>query len=572
MKNQMVAETLYTIANLLDIKGENFFKIRAYRIAAQTIEGLDENIEKIAEEKRLTNIPGVGEALAKKILELLTTGNIRYLEKLKKEIPEGLLELLEIPGLGPKKVAALYTKLGITTIADLKKACEHGTLRHLEGFGEITERNILRGISLREQTTGRVLLNVAYVDGMEYLDYLKRNTKIDAVSLAGSVRRMKETIGDLDILVSSKHPEQIMEYFIQFPRVKKVLMKGVTKTSVQLDDLLQVDIRVVPDKSYGAALQYFTGSKEHNVAVRSLASRKGYKLSEYGLFTKKNQKYVAGKNEQDIYQKLELSYIEPELRENRGEVDAAKKHQLPVLVRYDDMQGDFHVHSRWSDGFDDLTTLAQYAQTKGYQFLGSTDHSQSLKIANGLSEEKLKKKLSEIRKLNETFSDFMILYGTECDILPDGTLDYSKKILSEFDFVYIGIHSRFKMTKKEMTQRIISGMETGFADFLAHPTGRMIGKREPFEVDVEKIFDTAKRTDMFLEINAFPDRLDLNDVHIKQAREYGIRFVIGTDAHAVNHLDFMQFGVAQARRGWLEKKDILNAYSFKKIKKILEIP
>ena len=441
--------------------------------------------------------------------------------------------------------------------------------RTLDGFGEITERNILRGIQLREKTSGRVLLNIAYENGQRYLQYLKEFKKIDSIHLAGSLRRMKETIGDIDILASSKHPDDVMAYFVKYPYVDRVLAQGPTKSSVLLHDTIQVDLRVVEKKHYGAALLYFTGSKEHNVSLRGLAIRKGYKLNEYGLFTKKTNKYIAGKTEEEIYKTLGLSYIEPEMRENHGEIEAAKKHKLPNLVQERDIHGDFHIHSLWSDGIDTLETLADAAQKLGYSFMGSTDHSQSLKIANGLSEENLQKKLLEIQKLNKKYKDFRILFGTECDIKSDGSLDYSNKILKQFDFVYAGIHTGFKMNKTEMTKRIIKGIENEHVDFFAHPTGRLIGKRDPYEVDIEQIIDTAKETGTFLEINAFPDRLDLDDIHAHSAKKLGVRFVLGTDSHSVSHLPFMRFGVATARRGWLEKKDILNTHTLKEIEKLL---
>jgi DNA polymerase (family 10) len=569
MKNQFVADILYLVANLLDLKGEIFFKTRAYRIAAQTIEALDEDIEKLVNQGRIESIPGVGEALAKKITELVQTGNLEYLERLKKEVPTGLIDLLGIPGLGPKKVAALYKNLGITNTQELREAANKGELRTLEGFGEITERNILRGIQLREKTSGRVLLNVAYEDGTRYITYLKRCKQIEKINIAGSLRRMKETIGDLDILISSKNPETIMEYFVDYPEVAQVLAKGATKSSVLLNDNLQVDLRVVEEKSYGAAFQYFTGSKDHNVTLRGLAIRKGYKLNEYGLFDKNTEKYVAGKTEEDIYKKIGFSFIEPELRENRGEFEAAKKKKLPNLVGYDEINGDFHVHSSWSDGSDTIETIASVAQQRHYSFIGITDHSQSLKIANGLTEDRIQKKIQEIKTLNKKFPDLRILCGTECDIKTDGTLDYNNKILKQFDFVYIGIHTAFKMDKETMTKRIIKGMDNEQADFVAHPTGRLIGKREPYEVDLDQIIETAKETDTRLEINSFPDRLDLDDTHVKLAKEHGVQFVLGTDSHSINHLDFMRFGIATARRGWLEKKDILNTYSLKDIEKIL---
>jgi DNA polymerase (family 10) len=569
MKNQFVADTLYMIADLLDLKGEIFFKTRAYRMAAQAIEALDEDIERLVNQKTLESIPGIGEALAKKITELIQTGKLEYLERLKKEVPTGLIDLLGIPGLGPKKVAALYKNLGITNTQELREAANKGELRNLEGFGEITERNILRGIQLREKTSGRVLLNVAYEDGTRYLTYLKRCKQIEKINIAGSLRRMKETIGDLDILISSKNPETVMEYFVLYPEVAQVLAKGTTKSSVLLKDNLQVDLRVVEEKSYGAALQYFTGSKDHNVTLRGFAIRNGYKLNEYGLFDKTTEKYVAGKTEEEIYKKIGFPYIEPELRENRGEFEAAKKKKLPNLVGFDEINGDFHVHSFWSDGSDSIENIATAAQQRDYMFIGVTDHSQSLKIANGLTEDRIQKKLKEIKTLNKKFPNLRILCGTECDIKTDGTLDYSNKILKQFDFVYIGIHTAFKMDKETMTKRIIKGMDNEQADFLAHPTGRIIGRREAYEVDIEQIIDMAKETDTRLEINSFPERLDLDDIHVKLGKEHGVQFVLGTDSHSINHLDFMRFGIATARRGWLEKKDILNTYSVKDIEKIL---
>jgi DNA polymerase (family X) len=571
MKNQMVADAFSMIADILDIQGEVFFKTRAYRIAAQTIEALDEDIEKIVKEDRLKEIPGVGEALAKKITELVTTGRLEYLERLKKEVPTGVIDLLGIPGLGPRKVAALYTKLGITTIPMLRESAENGKLRTLPGFGEITERNILRGIQLREKTSGRVLLNVAYEDGQRILKYLQKCKDVQQIDVGGSLRRMKETIGDVDILTSSKCPENVMEYFVKYPEVARILAKGPTKSSVLLNDNLQVDLRVVEEKSYGAALQYFTGSKDHNVTLRGLAIRKGYKLNEYGLFDKTSEKFIAGKTEEEIYKKIGFPYIEPELRENRGEFEAAQKKAVPNLVKYNEINGDFHVHSLWSDGADSLEDIVSMAQQQGYKFIGLTDHSQSLKIANGLSEELVKKKITEVQKLQKKYPELRIFCGTECDIKSDGTLDYPDKILKQFDFVYIGIHTAFKMDKDTMTKRIIKGMSNESVDFVAHPTGRLIGKRDPYEVDIEQLIDTARETNTRLEINAYPDRLDLDDVHVKIAKEHGVRFVLGTDSHSITTLGFMRFGIATARRGWLEKKDILNTYSVHEIEKQLGV-
>ena len=571
MKNQFVADILNEIADLLDIKGEIFFKTRAYRIAAQAIEVLEEDIEIVVSEDRLTSISGIGAAIAKKITEIVETGRLEYLEELTKEIPKGLLDLLKIQSLGPKKVASLYRNLGITSIKKLRDACLQGKLRNLDGFGVITELNILRGIALLEKTSGRALLNVAFSDGNNYIEYLKNCDKIDAINIAGSLRRMKETIGDVDILASSNHPNIVMEYFIKYPDVDRVLLKGSTKTSVILYDNLQVDLRVVKKESYGAALQYFTGSKEHNVAMRSLAIKKGFKLNEYGLFDKETETYITGKTEGEIYNKLDLDYIEPELRENSGEIEAAKKKQLPKLVGYDDILGDFHVHSNWSDGSNSIEEIVQVAKNFGYRFVCITDHSQSLRVANGLSESRVDKKIKKIQELNKKNSDFKIYCGTECDIKADGTMDYRNSVLKKFDVVYGGIHTSFKMDRPTATKRIVKAMENNYVHAVAHPTCRMIGRREPFDLDMEEIMDVAKKTDTFLEINAFPDRLDLKDTHVKLAKERGVKVILGSDAHFIANLPFMRFGIATARRGWLEKKDILNTYSTHDIEKILGV-
>ncbi|MFO7677678.1 MAG: DNA polymerase/3'-5' exonuclease PolX [Thermoplasmatota archaeon] len=571
MKNQFVADVLYEIADLLDIKGDNFFKTRAYRIAAQAIEVLDEDIQTVVDENRLHEISGVGDALAKKITELVQTGKLQYLNELTKEVPKELLTMLRIQSLGPKKVASLYNNLGITTIRQLRQVCIEGKLRDLDGFGVISELNILRGIELLEKTSGRALLNLAYQDGNNYLSYLKEHEKIDKISLAGSLRRMKETIGDIDILVASDSPDEVMNYFTKYPDVDHILSKGSTKTSVMLVDNLQVDLRVVKKKSFGAALQYFTGSKEHNVAMRSRAIKFGYKLNEYGLFGKDDDKFIAGETEQEIYQNLELSYIEPELRENNGEISAAENHGLPQLVGYDDIKGDFHIHSDWSDGENSIHDIVLAAKNYGYDFVGITDHSESLKVANGLSCSRVEKKIKLIDEINKKNPDITIYCGTECDIKADGSMDYPNEVLKKFDIVYAGIHTSFKMDESTATKRIISAMENEYVDVIAHPTCRMIGRRQPFSLDMPAIMQAAKQTNTFLEINAFPDRLDLKDVHAKLAKDYGVKIVIGSDTHFIENLGFMRFGIATARRGWLEKKDILNTYSCPDIEKILGV-
>jgi DNA polymerase (family 10) len=380
---------------------------------------------------------------------------------------------------------------------------------------------------------------------------------------------MKDTIGDLDILASSDNADSVMDFFVNFDNVQQVLLKGSTKTSVLLKDNVQVDLRVVKDDSFGAALQYFTGSKEHNVKMRGIAIKKGYKLNEYGLFDKDTEKFIVGKNENEIYKKLGLEYIEPEMRENRGEIEIASKGKLPNLINYDDIKGDLHVHSIYSDGTEPIKSIADNAKKFGYEYVGITDHSQSLKVARGLSEKMVEKKIKEIKKINNKFSDFRVFCGTECDIMPDGSLDYSNKILKKFDYVSAAIHTKFKMSKKEATERIIKGIQNENVLFLAHPTCRILRRREPFELDIDQIFDAAKDNGTYLEINAYPDRLDLNDLHAKQAKEKDASFIIGTDSHNSKTLSFMKYGIATARRGWIEKKEVLNTLPLKDLKKKL---
>ncbi len=564
-----VVSLLNTIADLLDIKKENFFKTRAYRLAAQTLQENDEDIMVLVKEQRLKNLPGIGEVIAKKITEYVETGKLEFFEQLTKEIPLQLLKLLEIPGLGPKKVSLLFHELHIDTIDKLRDACEQGKLRDLNGFGELTEKNILRGIKLKEKTSGRSLLHHAYDDGTKYRAYMKECPEVLQCDIAGSLRRMKETIGDIDILASSNDPVKVMDYFVKYPSVKQVLLQGITKTSVLLLDSIQVDLRVVGQQSYGAALQYFTGSKEHNVSLRGHASRKGFKLNEYGVFNKENDTYIAGETEQEVYSILGLSYIPPELRENRGELEASLAHKLPTLLDQQDICGDLHVHSSYSDGVNSIQEMVDAAEKQSYQYVGITDHSQSLKVANGLSVERIKEKKREIQQINKT-SLIHVFCGTECDIKSDGSLDYPDEILALFDYVGIGIHTGFKMTKEQATKRIMNGMQNPFVTFVAHPTCRMIGSREPLDIDMERIFEQAIETNTALEINSFPDRLDLNDSLVRRGKELGVRFIIGTDAHAVGHLGYMRFGVATAKRGWLEKKDVINTSDLSSIKKFFK--
>ena len=568
MDTDKVVRLLNNIADLMDINGEQFFKTRAYRMAAETLREIEDPIDVLVEEERLQDLPGIGKAIAKKISTFVTTGSLPYYEELTKEVPPSLLDLLNIQGLGPKKVAVLYKKLGITTIDELQKAARQHKLKDLDGFGITTENNILRGIALQSQTSGRSLLHHALQQGNQYVDYLKKQLGIDQISIAGSLRRRKETIGDIDILVSSSDPKSIMDAFTDYTLVDEVMLKGKTKTSVRLNDGIQVDLRVVEKKSFGSALQYFTGSKEHNVLVRSLALKNDMKLNEYGVFSKETDEYLAGKNEKEVYETIGLSFIPPELRENRGEIDAAENNSLPKLIELEDIKGDLHVHSTYSDGINSIEEVVTAAEKLGYDYVGITDHSQSLKVANGVSIEDVKKKCDHIKKINKN-SETTVFCGTECDILKDGRLDYPDETLKTFDYVGIGIHSLFKMDKKEATNRILTALDNPFVTFLAHPTCRMIGHRKGFDVDMELLFDKAVETNTFLEINAFPDRLDLNDINVKRAKDKEVKFIIGSDSHSIQHLSNMQYGVETARRGWLEKQDVLNTTSVSKLKQML---
>jgi DNA polymerase (family 10) len=564
----MVADIFYQIADLLEMQGVEF-RPRAYRKAAQNIEVLDRDIQEIYEIKELQSIPGVGKAIEKKIIEILETGKLKYLEELEDEIPAGLSRFTRIPGIGPRTALLLYKELKITDIDALKQACSAHKLKNIKGLGEKTEENILRGIKMLESARGRILLGNAYENGKQLLDYIKLSKDVLDANIAGSLRRMRETIGDVDILASANNPQPIMDHFVNYPETSNILVKGDTKTSIILTNGIQVDLRVVKPESYGAALQYFTGSKEHNIKLRKLAIKKGLKINEYGVFKRDANERIAGRTEEEVYNTLNLPYIEPELREDRGEIEFAQKDKLPKIIEYDEVHGDFHIHSKWSDGFNSIEELILSAKSRGYDFIAITDHSRSLKIAHGLSIERLLKQIKQINKLNEELDDFRIFTGTECDILPDGSLDYPDKILKELDLVIGAVHSRFKMEKKEMTKRITKAIENEYLKILAHPTGRIIGKREPYELDLEKIIQTAKDNDTLLEINAFPDRLDLKDTNAKLAKEIGAKIAIGTDAHNVTHLRYIHFGVATARRGWLNSKDVLNAYPLDKIEKML---
>jgi DNA polymerase (family 10) len=566
LENSEVARKFYEIADYLELQGVAF-KPQAYRRAAAAIADLERNIEECHKANSLRDIPGIGEAIAEKIDELLKTGGLQYLEKLKAETPPGILQLLEIPDIGPKKAMVLFRELGIQSLDDLKKAIFDHKLRGIKGFGAKTEERIRQGIRVVESRGGRILLDNAFETASSIISYIGDNHKDIRISMAGSLRRMKETIGDIDILVASERPEEIMETFISMKGVEEVIANGDTKSSIRLDTGMQVDLRVVPTGSWGAALQYFTGSKEHNVELRKLAISKGMKINEYGLFDRDSDKQLAAADEKEIYNALGLQHIPPEMREGRGEIEAASRNSVPELVDYHDLKGDLHCHTEWSDAAGTIEGMWERAKQLGYEYISITDHSKSLRIAGGLSESSLIEQGAKIRKLRESLGPPWIFAGNEVDVLADGRLDYPKEVLNELDYAVMSIHSNFKMDEAEMTERIIAGMSNEKVKVFAHPTGRLIGQRVPHPYDFERVVETAKQNGIALEINSFPDRLDLNDVNVKRAIELGARISIDSDAHSPEQLEYVRYGIATARRGWARKSDIINAMPLDQLRK-----
>ncbi len=566
--NAKVASVLEEVADLLELKEDTFFQVRAYRRVAKEISSLTEDIKDLYVRGHLDQVPGVGKAINDKIVEILRTGELQYLIDLRNEFPAGLLQVMQVPDVGPKTAGRLYKELKVTNLQDLKAAAEQHRIRTLKGFGERTEENILKGIRYLESRQGRMLLGYAYPRGRALEEHL-RERGFELVSLGGSLRRMKETIGDIDILVGSSEAERAMETFVSFPQTAEVMLRGATKTSIRLQDGVQVDMRVVDPSSFGAALQYFTGSKEHNVKVRSLANDLGYKLNEYGVFRLSDGSKVAGETEEGVYELLGLQWMPPEMREDRGEVDLARKGQVPRVVTLSDICGDLHTHSEASDGVDSVEAMARAAEAHGYEYLAITDHSHSLTIGNGLSAERLLESMEHVRKVNEAHPDLHLLIGTEVEIDEKGGLDYPPKLLEDLDIVVAAVHSRFKMTPAEMTERLVTAVSNENVNILAHPTGRIIGEREGYSYDMDKVMQAAKDHGVAMEVNSFPERLDMNDVHCAMARERGVTISIDTDAHNVRQLDYMLYGVATAKRGWVPPELVLNALPWDQLRKRL---
>ena len=571
MKNAVLSELFEQMADIMEILGEDPFRINSYRKVARVIGDMATDIEVMLASGRLAEVPGIGKSSLAKIEEFVKTGTITAHKQLLTKIPPTLLELLTVPGIGPKGVKSVYEKLNVTTIAGLKKVIQNGTLAQLPGFGEKKAAAIAKGIEFLEKSTGRIRLDQALEAADIVTGFLQNISGIQKIQPAGSLRRRAETIGDVDILVAAakgkKKPQEIVQAFTTAPFVQEILASGPTKGSaiIQIENVpVHVDVRVVPQESFGSAAQYFTGSKQHNVRLREIAVKAKLKLNEYGLF--KEEEMIAGPVEEEIYQKLGLDYINPLLREDRGEIEAAKAHSLPELIMPEDIKADFHVHTNASNGSCDISELAEAAKDMGYKYVCVTDHSHSSAIANGLSAKRLAQQIEQIRKFNEKLKGLTILAGSEVDILADGSLDFDNKLLAELDFVIASIHSGLSSPREKVTGRTLKAMDNPYVNCIAHPTGRLIGEREPMDIDIDAVIKHAAQTHTALEVNANPYRLDLKDTHCKMAIKAGVKLVIGTDAHNIANLSLMGFGVATAARGWATKADVLNTLPAAKIK------
>jgi len=560
MNNSDVARIFYKMASLSQFLDENPFKTRAYEKAARNIESLDVDIRQLSGEGKLETIPGIGRAIAKKIMEILETGTCKRYEEMKSEVPVDIFQLLDIPGIGPKTVQLVYKHLGVTTLDELEKAAVEHRIRKLPRMGVKQEEKILRSIRRSKGKEKRIPLGMALPIAESVMKYLKQCPDAENITPTGSLRRRKETVRDIDLIATSDHPESVIRAFTTIPEVTEVIGSGTTKASVIFRDI-QIDLRIVDRSSFGSLLQHFTGSKEHNIRLREIAIKKGFKLSEYGITDQKTGTLMPCAREEEVYQRLDLPFIVPELREDRGEIEAAIAGTLPDLITLNDIRGDLHVHSTWSDGANTIPEMVDFAMRLGYEYICISDHSRSRTIARGLSEEKLIEKIAEIDRINENLDGFRVLTGSEVDILADGTLDYDDRILAMFDIVVAAVHSGFSQDRRTMTSRIVRAIENEFVDILAHPTGRLLGERVGYEVDIDRVIEVAAETGTIIEINASPSRLDLNDINARKAKESGVMLAIDTDAHSVDHLKFMDFGVQVARRAWLEPGDVLNTMS-----------
>jgi DNA polymerase (family 10) len=567
--NSDIASQFNQTADLLAIQGANEFRVRAYRNAARVIDNWPKQLREILQQgETIPKLPGVGADLSSKVIELITTGKLTVFEELKQTTPEGLLELIQLPGLGPKRARLLQEKLNVRSLDDLKKAVQGGQIQNLPGFGSKIESQILEGLARKNQLPKRTLIAKAGEIARALVAELKRAKEVKQITVAGSFRRRLATVGDLDLLASCGLHSDIMERFVSYEDVVKVLSHGTTRSSVILRSGMQVDLRVVPEASFGAALHYFTGSKAHNIAIRTLGLKYGLKINEYGVF--RGSQKVGGKREEDVFKSVKLPYIEPELRENRGEIEAAREGALPKLVSLDAIRGDLHAHTQETDGRLTLEAMADAARQRGYSYLAITDHSRHLTVAHGMTPARLKKQIREIDRINAQSQGLILLKAIEVDILEDGSLDLPNSVLSLLDLTVCSIHSKFNLSEKKQTERIIRAMDNPYFHIFGHPTGQLLGQREPYLVNLEKVMMAAKERGCFLEVNAQPERMDLSDVYCGMAKEIGVKVAISTDAHSDHDLEYMEFGVAQARRGWLEADEVLNTRSWAQLKKLLK--
>jgi DNA polymerase (family 10) len=572
MNNVQIADVFDQIGDLLEFQDANPFRVRAYRNAARTIRDLPESAEEILADpnRRLTDISGIGKDLAEKIGVLVQTGTLPMLEELLEQVPRSVLAMLRVPGLGPKRAAALYHELGVSNLVDLREACQQHKVRELKGFGAKTEEAILGGLEIASQAERRTYWAEADLIAQEILKHLRQCKAITKMEVAGSYRRKRDTVGDLDVLVIARDATEAMECFASYPGLAQVLARGETKMSVRLDTGLQVDLRVVPPESFGAALQYFTGSKEHNVILRGMAKARGLKINEYGVF--RGEKSIAGRKEEDVYGALDLPWFPPELREARQEYQWAEAGRLPELIELSDLRGDLHAHTTWSDGGASIEEMAAAAKERGLKYLAITDHSQRTTIANGLDAKRLRRQWAEVDKINQRLRGFTLLKGVEVDILERGGLDLDDEVLAQADWVVASVHFGQNQSREQITRRVIGALENPYVSAIAHPTGRLINERKAYEIDLDTVLRAARDQGKLMELNANPRRLDLDDVACSMAKGYGVPVVISTDAHSINGLDVLRYGVLQARRGGLTKKDVANTRTWPQLRKLLGKP
>jgi DNA polymerase (family 10) len=570
MKNSEVAKVFQDIADLLELKGENVFKIRAYQKAARAIEHYPRELKVMIDGgEDLQSIPGVGEAIAKKTTELITTGKLGYYENLKAEFPQGITNLLAIPGIGPKTANKLSDELGISSVDELERAIKDGQVAKLFRLGEKTADNILHQIQALRRKDQRIPIGEALPIVDEIIVALRSIPGVKNLTPAGSLRRFRETVGDIDLMGTADNPKEVIDAFVALPLVKQVLAQGSTKASVVVSGGLQVDLRMVEHDSFGSLLQYFTGNKQHNISLREKWRKQGLKLSEYGITVVATGKLEKFATEEEFYHRLGMQYIPPEIREAQGEIEKAEQGAIPKLVELSGIKGDLHTHTEWSDGHDSIEEMARAAKDMGYQYIAITEHSAGRGIAHGLDVDRLRQQVAEIKALNERLNGIRVLTGTEVDIRADGSLDLPHEILSELDIVIAAVHSAMNQSEEKMTRRVIKAIENPDVDMIAHPTCRLIGEREPVAIDLEAVFQAAAKYNKIMEISAMPDRLDLKDIHAFRARELGVKLAIGTDAHSIVHLGFMRFGIGVARRAWCEPQHILNTLPLAKLLAVL---